>query len=160
MMKKPAAKADPKPKPQAKKLPSLREKAAAWRQLPEDGSEDHEGEEEEPKEKDFEVDDDDNGEEKRDYAKARKFTRMLESGGVPEDIKLLYEKGGGGNVGKRLFRSQLINRLFTKTKGRLVMCTDSPTWQNWVQQQDTVCTGPNQRHGQEHDLVGHLSRQF
>lgn len=61
---------------------------------------------------------------------------MMASNAIPEDIKDLYNRGGDGTIGKRQFRTQLINRLFQKHKGGYSMCTDNPTWQNFVQQND------------------------
>lgn len=54
-------------------------------------------------------------------------------------------KGEGG----RQWKTDLINKLFTKTPaGKLVMATSSPTWQNWYKTQDkniryTVCVRRN-----------------
>lgn len=62
---------------------------------------------------------------------------MLKGGKVPEEIKDLLENGPKGD-GKRKFQTELVNKLFTKTSsGRLVMSTESPTWQNWYKSQDT-----------------------
>ena len=75
-----------------------------------EAAEHEEGEEEEPAEDDEEVPED--GDQKRDYGKARKFQRMLKQGLVPQEIKDLYESPNAN----RLVKTRLINKLFKKTK--------------------------------------------
>lgn len=68
----------------------------------------------------------------------------MDAGQLPEEIRELYEKGPEGAVtagGKRLFRTNLINKLFQKTSnGQYVLATDTPVWKSFVQQTDTKYT--------------------
>ena len=71
------------------KKETMKEKTAAWRKpltVEENEEQAEEGEEEEQKEADPLV----QPEEKRNYAKARKFAKMLKRGQLPEEIKLMY----------------------------------------------------------------------
>ena len=84
------------PRPKAKsKQKTLSERTSAWKQLAldeiEDSKNSEEGEEEEQKEKDEEVDPD-SSKEKRSYAKARRFGRLLKAGQVPQDILQMYNE--------------------------------------------------------------------
>ena len=61
-------------------------------------------------------------EEKRNYAKARKFAKMLKKGQLPEEIKLMYTEAAQKSNSPRLFKTELINRLFQQNKsGEWVM---------------------------------------
>lgn len=68
----------------------------------------------------------------------------MDAGQLPEEIRELYEKGPEGAMtagGKRLFRTNLINKLFQKTSnGQYVLATDTPVWKSFVQQTDTKYT--------------------
>lgn len=92
-----------------------------------------EGEEEEATEKDPEVDPG----EKRDYAKARKFARMLKQGQVPEEVVTLYNDSALQSKQPRLFKTELINRLFKKdSKGGFVLCHNDPEFVSWKKNMD------------------------
>lgn len=92
---------------------TMKEKTAAWRQpLGIKKKEVEEGEEEDQKEADPEVSPD----ETRNYAKARKFAKMLKKGQLPEEIKLMYMQAAQNSESPRLFRTEMINRPFQKNK--------------------------------------------
>ena len=125
-------KAKPKVKP-------LREQTKSWREQltsspPQESQQ--EGEEEEEKTDDNE-EQCSKGEETRDFHKARKFNKMLNKGLIPAEVKKLYEDAAGNSPKPRLFRTQLINRLFSKTsKGEYVLSTGSNAFQSWMQSVD------------------------
>ena len=76
--------------------------------------------------------------EKRGFGKARKFSRMMQAGSIPEDIRRLYEEGSKTAKSPRLFKTELINRMFTVGKdGTYVLCTDSPEFKSWRRNVDT-----------------------
>ena len=92
---------------------TMKEKTAAWRQpLGIKKKEVEEGEEEDQKEAGPEVSPD----ETRNYAKARKFAKMLKKGQLPEEIKLMYMQAAQNSESPRLFRTEMINRPFQKNK--------------------------------------------
>lgn len=92
-----------------------------------------EGEEEEEAERDPEVDPG----ERRDYAKARKFARMLKQGQVPEEVVTLYNDSAVQSKQPRLFKTELINRLFKKdSKGGFVLCHNDPEFVSWKRNMD------------------------
>ena len=67
------------------------------------------------------------GQEARDYAKARKFARLLQSGRLPDDVKKMYVEAGKKKSTSRLFRTKLINALFQKSStGEWALATDTP----------------------------------
>ena len=104
---------------------------------PTKSQEGEEGEEEEPKEED-EVVEPGSSTDKRDYGKARKFARMLKAGDVPQDIVQLYQQEALSKKSPRLFRSQLINKMFQKNaKGDYVLATQSPEFLSWKKNNDT-----------------------
>lgn len=87
-----------------------------------------EGEEEEEKDADPCVDPG----EKRDYGKARKFARMLKAGQVPEEVVSLYNDQALQAKQPRLFRTELINRLFKKdSHGGFILCHNQPEFVSW-----------------------------
>ena len=111
-MKKPKQEEDKGGKAKGNKQ-TMKEKTAAWRQpLEIKKKEVEEGEEEDQKEADPEV----NPDETRNYAKARKFAKMLKKGQLPEEIKLMYMQAARNSESPRLFRTEMINRLFQKNK--------------------------------------------
>ena len=118
------------------KKETMKEKTAAWRKpltVEENEEQAEEGEEEEQKEADPLV----QPEEKRNYAKARKFAKMLKKGQLPEEIKLMYTEAAQKSDSPRLFKTELINRLFQQNKsGEWVMTTDSPEFASWKQSFD------------------------
>ena len=103
------------------KKETMKEKTAAWRKpltVQENEEQAEEGEEDEQKEADPLV----QPEEKRNYAKARKFAKMLKKGQLPEEIKLMYTEAAQKSNSPRLFKTELINRLFQQNKsGEWVM---------------------------------------
>lgn len=136
------------PKGKANKQ-TMKEKTATWRkplEVKQEEGEGSEGEEEEQKEADPEV----SPAETRDAAKARKFAKMLKSGQLPEEIQLMYNEAAQKSSSPRLFRTEMINRLFQRNnKGEWVMASASPQFQSWKQSQDkkfstakSVGTGP------------------
>ena len=153
--------AGPKPKAKAK---SLKERTLAWKKLKledEDEGGAEEGEEEEVLEEDPEVD----TKEKRNYGKARKFARAPQAGEIPDDIKEMYNNASKYSNHPRLFRTELVNRLFKKTsKGEFVLCHGEPTFASWKRNQDIKFTAAESVgvpymvilwqtfHGQEHAL--------
>ena len=123
------------------KSKSMREQTKAWRtmQVAKTATQDMQEcqeEEEEEAEEDPEVE----AGETRSYNKARKFTRMLKSGQLPADIKALYD--AAEKSGKpRLFRTELINRLFQKSsKGEWVLATGNQEFLSWKETQDKKFT--------------------
>ena len=95
-----------------------------------------EGEEEEDKEDDDCVDPE-AASERRHYAKARKFGRLMKKGLIPDEILTLYQDASTQQKQPRLFRTELVNRLFKKTKsGEYVLCHDSPEFQSWKRNTD------------------------
>ena len=130
--------AKPKAKAKQKTLP---ERTNAWKKLALDdkkhSKEGEEGEEEEEKEEDEKVDPE-TSKEKRSYAKARKFGRLLKAGQVPQDILQMYNEQSLQAKHPRLFKTELINRLFRKDKrGEFVMCLDDPKFLSWKKNVDT-----------------------
>ena len=124
------------------KAKSLKEKALAWKKLEleekDEGEEKdggaEEGEEEAVKEDDPEVE----AKEKRNYGKARKFARAIQAGEIPEDIKDMYNNASKYSNQPRLFKTELVNRLFKKTaKGEFVLCHDEPAFASWKRNKDT-----------------------
>ncbi len=119
---------------------TLKDKTESWRkrfsmheEVPKQ-EEGEEGEEEEVKEDDPETE---APEEKRSYGKARKFARMLAKGQVPEDIRRMYNEAATKSQSPRLFRTELINRMFKKgSNGEWVLCTDSADFQSWRSNKD------------------------
>ena len=136
------------PKAEAKSK-TLKQKMAALKQLnieDRDPQDQEEGEEEEVREHDPEV-------EARDYGKARKFAKLYKSGGLPDDLKELYEKAANQQVSPRLFRTQLINKMFTKNaKGEYVLCTKDPTFENWRKNHDKSWKGEESK-GQPWSII-------
>ena len=125
--KKPAGQ-EPAPK---KKPLTLTQQAKGWANLAEDEPE--EGQEEE----DLEHDPDSEAMEKRNYAKARKFARLLKEGRIPDSVKKLFGEASSKQTHPRLFRTELINRLFKQTKeGQYILAADSPEFTSWVQTKD------------------------
>ena len=81
--------------------------------------------------------DPENASEKRHYAKARKFGRMMKKGLIPDEILTVYRDASSQQKQPRLFRTELVNRLFKKTKaGEYVLCHDSPEFQSWKRSTD------------------------
>ena len=75
--------------------------------------------------------------EKRCYGKARKFARMVKKGLIPEEIVAMYNDAGAKHKQPRLFRTELVNRLFKKTQGGdYVLCHDSPEFASWKSNTD------------------------
>ena len=129
-------------KPKAKaKSKTLREQTKSWREklnsstAKEDDQQDEEEEEEE--EQEHEEDETPETEETRDFHKARKFNKMLSKGQIPPEVKKLYEDAANKSPKPRLFRTQLINRLFKKSSsGEYVLSTGDNAFQSWVQSVD------------------------
>ena len=127
--------AGPKPKTKVK---SLKERTLAWKKLKlededenGDGGGAEEGEEEEIVEEDPEID----AKEKRNYGKARKFARAIQAGEIPDAIKEMYQNASKYSKQPRLFRTELVNRLFKKTsKGEFVLCHEDPAFTSWKRQ--------------------------
>ena len=116
----------------------MKEQAQAWREIGRSTTvaqeEGQEGEEEERAEDDPEV----SAKEVRDFGKARKYSRMLAQGTIPEDIKKLFDEGSQDGKPKRLFRTELINRMFKVGKdGQYVLATDTPEFKSWRRNVDT-----------------------
>ena len=114
----------------------MQELTSSWKidfQAGKDGTE--EGEEEEN------FDDDDvvepssskaTKDEKRHHGKARKWQRMLKAGQIPDDIVQMYNNTALQQKQPRLFRTQLINKLFqVDSNGEYTLCSDSPSFQAW-----------------------------
>jgi hypothetical protein len=77
--------------------------------------------------------------EKRDYGKARKWQRLLKSGQIPDDIVQMYNCTALKQKQPRLFRTQLINKLFqVDSNGEYTLCSDSPSFQAWKTNIDKV----------------------
>ena len=72
-----------------------------------------EGEEEEQKESDPEVDP--TGKGVLDYGKSRKWSKLLKSSLVPEDLKAMYQEGLQKADSSRIFKAAFINKVFTRT---------------------------------------------
>lgn len=114
----------PKGKAKAKaKAKTMKEQAQSWREIGRSSTaqqeEGQEGEEEENKDDDPEV-----GVEHRSCGKARKYSRMLAKGQIPEDIRRLFEEGSQSGKSQRLLRTELVNRMFKVDKdGQYVFCT-------------------------------------
>eukprot|EP00435_Cladocopium_sp_Y103_P012619 s1297_g3.t1 len=122
------------------KAKSLQAQTTAWKKLSlgNDDKSGEEGEEEEIKEDDeiVEPGQDKRGE-KRSYNKARKFQRMLKQGLIPDEIAAMYNDAHVKQKQQRLFRTELVNRLFQKTKaGEWVLCHDSPEFLSWKKNSD------------------------
>lgn len=66
----------------------------------------------------------DDGSGKRDQTKQRKFNELEDS--LPQNIKDLFNNAGKHPLGKRARQTQLVNQLFSRKDGRLVLQTDSP----------------------------------
>lgn len=120
----------------------MREQTKAWRKMEvpkaatQDVQEGEEGEEEGAVE-DTEVE----AGETRNYHKARKFARMLKAGQLPADITALYQVAAEKSGHPRLFRTELINRLFQKnSKGEWVLATGSQEFTSWKESQDKKFT--------------------
>ena len=64
---------------------------------------------------------------RRDQAKQRKFEDLEDS--LPQNIKDLFANAGKHPLGKRARQTQLVNQLFTRKEGRLVLHTESPFFQ-------------------------------
>lgn len=123
---------------------SLKERTLAWKKLKlededenGDGGGAEEGEEEEIVEEDPEID----AKEKRNYGKARKFARATQAGEIPDAIKEMYQNASKYSKQPRLFRTELVNRLFKKTsKGEFVLCHEDPAFTSWKRNIDTKFT--------------------
>ena len=106
-----------KPKAKAK---SLQAQTNSWKQL--EGDKAMEEGEEENKE-DGACVDPENASEKRHFAKARKFGRMMKKGLIPDEILTLYRDASSKQKQPRLFRTELVNRFFKRTKaGEYGLC--------------------------------------
>ena len=105
--KPPTGEEDSKKKGNSKKLANVTKK---WSQRVLDTG-DKEEQEASQKEDEGEA----NEQETRDYGKARKMARMLKSGNVPDDIRRLYDSANQ-QANPRLFKTELINRLFQVNK--------------------------------------------
>ena len=118
----------------------MQAKTTAWKKLSlaNDGKGGEEGEEEEVKETDDIVEPgQDRKCEKRSYHKARKFQRMLKQGLIPDEIVAMYNDANVKQKQPRLYRTELVNRLFQKTKaGEWVLCHDSPEFLSWKKNSD------------------------
>ena len=118
----------------------MQAKTTAWKKLSlaNDGKGGEEGEEEEVKETDDIVEPgQDRKGEKRSYHKARKFQRMLKQGLIPDEIVAMYNDANVKQKQPRLYRTELVNRLFQKTKaGEWVLCHDSPEFLSWKKNSD------------------------
>ena len=71
--------------------------------------------------------DDEGAQGRRDQTKQRKFNEVEDS--LPQPIKDLFANAGKHPLGKRARQTQLVNQLFTRKEGRLVLHTDSPFFQ-------------------------------
>ena len=68
----------------------------------------------------------------RDFGKARKWARLLNKKMIPEEILKLYQDTALKAKAPRLFRTQLINKVFKKTAdGEYVLCPDNPEFKAW-----------------------------
>ena len=126
VLKKPAGKSKPTSgDPEPKKKPGLAQQTAQWSSTV-DNLEAEEDQEEEKGES-----------EGRDYAKARKFARLQKENKLPEEVKKLLAQAEN-HPNPRQYKSQLINRLFSKTEsGTFVLATNTPTWTSWKSSVDT-----------------------
>ena len=130
VFKKPAGSSKPTSgDPEPKKKVGLKQQTAQWSSTVDnlEAAEDQEEEEE--------------GEnlvgEGRDYAKARKFARLQKENKLPEEVKKLLAQAEN-HPNPRQYKSQLINRLFSKTdSGNFVLATNTPTWTSWKSSVDT-----------------------
>lgn len=96
----------------------MQAQTTSWKQLQleEEGDKAmEEGEEEEDKEDDDCVDPE-AASERRHYAKARKFGRLMKKGLIPDEILTLYQDASTQQKQPRLFRTELVNRLFKKNQ--------------------------------------------
>ncbi|CAE7688215.1 unnamed protein product [Symbiodinium sp. CCMP2592] len=109
---------------------SFADKALQWKLAAEDKAEAQEKPKEEPEAEEQDGDEEDNqGGEKRDLAKARKFKRMSDAGAIPEHIQEVLSKAK-----TRAAKTELINELFDKNdKGKLIMKSDKPVFETTKQ---------------------------
>ncbi|CAE7458459.1 unnamed protein product [Symbiodinium sp. CCMP2592] len=109
---------------------SFADKALQWKLAAEDKAEAQEKPKEEPEAEEQDGDEeDDQGGEKRDLAKARKFKRMSDAGAIPEHIQEVLSKAK-----TRAAKTELINELFDKNdKGKLIMKSDKPVFETTKQ---------------------------
>ena len=64
---------------------------------------------------------------RRDQTEQRKFNEVEDH--LPQNIKDLFANAGKHQLGKRARQTQLVNKLFTRKDGRLVLHADSPLFQ-------------------------------
>lgn len=130
-MKRPSSKvekADPKAKTKAK-AKSLKEMTSKWAtgaKEEKNHKDAKEGEEEEEFEDDGLVDP---NHETRDYARARKWSRLSQAGAIPEDLMALFENGAKGPENPRRFKTSFINSVFAKNKrGEYILAPGNPAF--------------------------------
>ena len=124
----------------------MKELTSSWKKIDfkaeHDGTEEEEGEEEESFANDEVVEPSGSKvakEDKRHYGKARKWQRMLKAGNIPDDIVQMYNNAALQQKQPRLFRTQLINKLFqVDSNGDYTLCSDSPSFQAWKKNVDKV----------------------
>ena len=113
VLKKPAGQAGTGSAKAKAKASSLRDMTQSWRAAATKEKEQAEGEEEEQKEDDPEVDP--SGKQALDYNKSRKWSKLLKSSLVPEDLKAMYQEGLQKADSSRIFKAAFINKVFTRT---------------------------------------------
>ena len=97
----------------------------------EPGHEEEEEEEEEEEHDSLSNGEEGDGEEKRDYAKARKFKRLADKGAIPEHIMDLFNNVAKSKAQPRAFKTKLINQLFEKDgKGGYVIQPKKPMFES------------------------------
>ena len=111
------------------KSKGLRDMTRDWRSIKGDPeNEEGEGEEEESEAQDPEIDPNDQ-DAKRDTGKARKWSRLMKSGSVPEELRQMFSDGAAKSQHPRLFQTQFINAIFSQnTKGEYILNPGSPTF--------------------------------
>lgn len=115
---------------------SMKDKTSSWRK-PLLLKEKLEVAEENPEEEEKEADPEISPDELRNGGKARKFAKMLSKGQLPQEIKEMYQQAAQRSDTPRLFRTEMINRLFQRNqKNEWVMVTKSPEFQSWKESQD------------------------
>ena len=61
---------------------------------------------------------------RRDRVKAAKFQKLLQEGGLPDHVKRAYMDAGNKGGQKRKLQTQLVNSLFERKGGNLIMKPD------------------------------------
>ncbi|CAK0796228.1 unnamed protein product [Prorocentrum cordatum] len=78
------------------------------------------------------IGDDDEGDGKRSQPKMRKLLQMMDS--LPPETKSLWEQAARDPKGRRARETEIVNNLFHKVNGKLVLKLDSPWHQKEIEQ--------------------------